>query len=140
MFFENDYVRIDISNPPFVEITVKPDLGLCTLEGFEEYSINIAKVSNTPHLRLVDLDMMFAANPSLLKPLANWVSKQTLVLRENCIACAFVISSLHSKQAIDKLFTYEKAPYPYAIFGSKTEAQRWALAQWQASDKIITNY
>ncbi|SFB94588.1 hypothetical protein SAMN05421780_10259 [Flexibacter flexilis DSM 6793] len=139
MFFENDFVRIDTSNPPFVEITVKPDLGLCTIEAFDEYSKHITQVSNAPHLRLVDLDMMFAANPTLLKPLADWVSKQAPVLRENCIACAFVVSSIHSKQAIDKLFTYQKAPYPYAIFGSKTEAQRWALAQWQASDKVL-NY
>ncbi len=129
MFFENDFATIDESSYPLVKVCyLKNDPSAAE---FQEYLKGLSEVSQKLHVRVMNFDdnFLYVGN-DIIKLQAKWIETNTEILRHNCLACAFFVASLHTKQIVNKVFAMQEPPYPFAIFGNIQEAERWALAHW----------
>jgi hypothetical protein len=131
MFFENEFATIDKANYPLVKVCyLKNDP---SAEEFQEYLEGLNAVSQQPHIRVMNFDDNFLyVENKIVKMQAKWLETNAEVLRRNCLACAFYVASLHTKQIVNRVFALQEPPYPFAVFGNIQEAERWALAHWPA--------
>ena len=121
-------MRIDCKTWPLVIFTLEGDLTQAQLdEHLREHRAVIDR--NEPYAVVVDAMGMGSTEASFRKRYAEFISKNTPVLKRLCRGTAVVLQSPVARGAITAVTWMTTIPFPLKVFGDRHEALSWAKSQ-----------
>lgn len=82
-------------------------------------------------LDALDADAPTAKQRSLQ---ATWMKEREARLRERCVGGAFAIGSPIIRGALTAILWLQPLPFPHAVFGTTSEAERWVRTRLRDAD------
>jgi hypothetical protein len=119
------YATIDESTFPIV--TVRFTGEGADDQNFQQYLDDVRALYDREERLALVFDARHASLPALKyqKMQAQWLKKNEALMQSYCAGTAYIIKNPIIRSVLRAIFSFQQQPVPYAVLGSREEAEAW---------------